>query len=180
MWRIDHEPLLPYIAFMGPNRNKEKLSVEIEMNDLVLPDYANAYNRMFGGKLLEFVDRAAALCSMRYSGEYVVTASFEAVDFLAPILLGETIRLKAKIVLTGYTSMMVRVNVWGEDLVKKTGRHCLTAHVNMVAVNESGKPVPVPKLIVETDEERRSLEEALVIRNVALERRRRRGNRDEE
>jgi acyl-CoA hydrolase len=162
---------------MAVNGNKEKHAIEIEMNDLVLPDYTNAYNRMFGGKLLEFVDRAAALCSMRYSGEYVITASIEAVDFLAPILLGESIRIKAKIVLTGCTSMMIRVNVWGEDLVRKTNKHCLTAHVNMVAVNSDGKPIPVPKLIIETDDERSSLAEALVIRNVALERRRRRAEK---
>jgi acyl-CoA hydrolase len=164
---------------MKQNGVESRRPVEIEMNDIVLPDYTNAYARMFGGKLLEFVDRAAALCSMRYSGELVVTASTEAVDFLAPIFIGQAIRILAKIVFTGRTSMMVRVNVWAEDMVKKTESHCLTAHVNMVAVNAEGKPIPVPRLIVETDEEKCSYDEALAIRETGLARRRRNGNCDD-
>jgi acyl-CoA hydrolase len=152
-------------------KKRPKKPTFIEMCDLVLPSYTNVYNTLFGGKLMEIIDKAAAICAMRYCHEPVVTASVEAIDFHTPIKEGAIIQIIAKIIHVGQTSMMVKVNVKGEDPLTGKQEDCCTAFATLVAINKECKPTIVPALLVETEEEKQAWEEGLQIRKNTMSRR---------
>ncbi|MBN2444612.1 MAG: acyl-CoA thioesterase [Spirochaetales bacterium] len=156
---------------MGKTEIISKKSVCVEINDIVLPGYTNMYHTLFGGKLMEMIDKAAAICATRYCHELVVTASVEAIDFHVPIKVGYFVKLVAKVIFVGNSSMMIRVNVWGEEPLSGKNVHCCTAFVNMVAIDSNGNKVRVPGLITETEQEIQDLNEALEIRKSTLHRR---------
>lgn len=156
---------------MPESNRPKKRAVVVEINDIVLPGYTNMYNTLFGGKLMEMIDKAAAICATRYSHKSVVTASVEAVDFHVPIKLGYFVKLMAKVVYVGTSSMMIRVRVWGEEPTEDISDHCCTAFVNMIAIDSTGKKVPVPELIMETEQDTKDIAEALEIHKNTLARR---------
>lgn len=125
---------------------------------------------------MEMVDKAAAICATRYCHKSVVTASVEAVDFHIPIKAGYFVELFAKVIYVGTSSMMIRVHVRGEEPLSGKSEHCCTAFVNMVAIDRTGKAVSVPELVVETDEEKKDMEEALKIRQSTLARKKKERN----
>lgn len=150
---------------------KNKKPISITMTDLVLPGYTNANQTLFGGKLMELIDKAAVICAMRYCRQPVVTASVEAIDFHAPIKEGAIIQLTATVIYTGQTSIMIKIQVTGEDPFRGKREYCCTAYATLVAINQAGQPQAVPPLLVETDEEKQAREEGLMIRKNTLSRR---------
>lgn len=120
---------------------------------LVLPPDTNHLQTIFGGKVLAFIDEIAALSAMKHSSSAVVTASIDSVDFLSSATVGDALSLEAIVTSTGRTSMEVYVKVFSANLL--TGIKTLTTEsfLTMVAVDEDGKPKPVPKVIPETEEE---------------------------
>ncbi|MCP2621203.1 acyl-CoA thioesterase, partial [Candidatus Aminicenantes bacterium AC-334-E05] len=118
------------------------------------------------------MDVAAAMSAMKHSGRTVVTVSVDHIDFLSPIKMGQIIVIKASVNYVHRTSMEVGVKVWAEDF--KTGRktHTSSAYFTFVALDESGKPTPVPKIIPETEEEKRRYREAEKRREERLARKR--------
>ena len=148
----------------------------VEMPQLVLPQHANVHGSVLGGMVMHWVDLAAALVDNRHSQRPVVTAAFDEMAFLAPIQVGQLALLRAKLTLVDRSSMEIRVDVQSEDLL--TGEHQTTgtAFVTFVALDPETKcPTPVPKLELETDEERAEHARALERRRIRLERRRARG-----
>lgn len=129
------------------------VSDPVRMVEMVFPDSTNHYGTMFGGKVLEQMDRAAFICASRYAHEAMVTASLERVDFHVPIRAGQLVELIAKVVHTGRTSLTVKVTLYAEDPVRGHRVHASTGYFHMVAVNAQGRPVPVPTLTPETDAE---------------------------
>ena len=121
---------------------------------LVLPPDTNHHGSIFGGKVLAYIDEIAAITSMKHAKSEVVTASFDSVDFISPAYVGEILELEAMVTSTGQSSMEVYVRVNARNL--KTGELKLTTEsfVTMVAVDESGKPVKIPKVFPETERER--------------------------
>lgn len=134
------------------------------MTQVVLPNDANAHGNVFGGKVMAWIDLAAAVVAARHARRPVVTASFDRVDFIAPIRVGHFAILEARLNGVGRTSMEVSVEVVGED--PRTGvRHRATsALVTFVAKDDAGRPAPVPPLILETEEDRRRAAEAALRR----------------
>lgn len=120
---------------------------------LILPPDANQYGSIFGGKILSYIDEIAAVACMKHCKKEVVTASFDSVDFVSPAYVGDMLELEAIITCTGRTSMEVYVRVMSRNV--KTGEEKLTTQsfVTMVAVDENGKPTPVPAVYPETEEE---------------------------
>lgn len=141
------------------------------MVDLVLPGYTNVYKTLFGGKLMELIDKAAAICAMRYCQQPVVTASVEAIDFHAPVKEGAIVRLIARIIYVGHTSVMVKTQVNSEDPTTGADEHCCTAFATLVAVDDQCKPQTVPALLVESEEDKQAWEEGLMIRKNTISRR---------
>ena len=118
----------------------------IEMTELVLPNDVNLLNNLKGGRLMHWIDIAAALTASKHSNRIVATVSMDSLDFKHPIRLGEMVKLVATLVSVGNTSMKIKVNVWAENL--QTGKVLMTNEATLVfvALDGNGRPVRVPRL----------------------------------
>jgi len=131
----------------------------VEMVEMILPNDANPIGTASGGKILHLIDVAAAISAMRHCRRQVVTVSFDEVDFLFPVRVGDLVILKASVNFVGRTSMEVGVKVVSEN--PKTGerRHTASAYTTFVALDDLHHPTSVPPLELETDEDRRRFEQ---------------------
>lgn len=148
------------------------------MVEVVLPQDANVLGNILGGRVMHLVDIAAAIVAHRHSNSHAVTASVDYVDFRNPIRVGELIILKASINRAFRTSMEIGVKVFSENVLTGERKHTTTAYVTFVAIDEAGRPKPVPPLIVETAEERRRFREAQARRRIRLAQRYKRARRE--
>jgi acyl-CoA hydrolase len=133
--------------------SKTVASTRVEMSEIMTPNDANFLGKVFGGAVLSLVDLCAYVTASRFSGEVCVTASFDRVDFHEPIEVGDVVSMTGIASFVGKTSVEVTIEVYAENIFKQTRRHTNTARVTMVAVRE-GKPVPVPRLICESREDK--------------------------
>ncbi|WP_266077701.1 acyl-CoA thioesterase [Haladaptatus caseinilyticus] len=117
-----------------------------EMTELLLPNDTNNLGRALGGAVLHWMDICGAIAAMRFCGNQCVTASMDHVDFISPIDLGEVAVVEAFVFDTGRTSIDVKVNVRAEDPKQGEARETTTSFFTFVALDEAGKPTPVPKL----------------------------------
>ncbi len=138
------------------------------MNELVLPNDTNTLGNLMGGRLLHFMDVCAAIAAQRHSNRTVVTASVDSVDFRGAIRLGEVVVLEASVNRAFTTSMEVQIDVWAEDTSTGTKRRCNRAYYTFVAVDQSGRPIPVPPVSPETDDERERYDAAARRRELRL------------
>lgn len=126
----------------------------------VLPPDTNSYGTLFGGKLMAYIDDVAALAAVRHARKPVVTASTDSVDFLAPVKKGDSICVEAFVTWTHKTSMEVFVKAVTEDLLTGERKVCSTAFLTFVALDENGRPTPVPAVYPESDQEKLLHEDA--------------------
>jgi acyl-CoA hydrolase len=142
------------------------------MTQLVLPQHANVHGSVLGGTVMHWIDLAAAVVANRHSRLPVVTAAIDEMSFLAPIQIGQLALIHARITLVDRSSMEICVEVESEDLLTGERRHTSTAFVTFVAMDPAtGRPTPVPPLILENDAERAENARALERRRLRLERR---------
>jgi uncharacterized protein (TIGR00369 family) len=127
---------------------------EVRIADIVLPNQTNNHGTMFGGDVLALMDRAAGIAALRFCRQPVVTASTERIDFRTPIQRGEIIEAIAKVIYVGRTSMIVRIHIYAEHPLIGDRRICTTGYFSMVALDQAGQPVPVPRLLLDDDESR--------------------------
>ena len=114
---------------------------------LVKHEDINGGSRLFGGRLMQWMDEAAGICAMRHSGGIITTAAVDNLQFKKGAYVGDVVALVAKITYVGNTSMEVRVDVYVEEL-KSGERHVINrAYFTEVCVTEDGTPVPVPYTI---------------------------------
>jgi uncharacterized protein (TIGR00369 family) len=125
----------------------------ITLSELMLPSHSNFSGKIHGGYLLKLMDQIAFACASKYSGCYCVTASVDTVDFLNPVDVGELVTLKASVNYVGKTSMVVGIRVTSEHIQTGVKKHCNSSYFTMVAKDENGKNVQVPKLILSNFEE---------------------------
>jgi acyl-CoA hydrolase len=123
------------------------------MTDLVLPPDTNFHGTIFGGQVMSYIDKIASITAMRHCRSQVVTASFDSMDFLAPIKVGEAISLVAHITWTRRTSMEIFVKIQSENLLTGEKKLTGTSYLTFVALDDNGKPKEVPAIIPETEEE---------------------------
>lgn len=121
---------------------------------LTAPSDANVMGSVFGGVILHEVDRTAYVTATRHCRRNCVTASFDRVDFLAPVHLGELLTFQSELTYVGRSSMEIWVRVHAEDLLSGDTRPVGSAYVTMVAVDKSGRPIAVPPLALKTADER--------------------------
>jgi acyl-CoA hydrolase len=139
---------------MPPDSRPMSYSVG-SITTFVMPHMQNVRGDLFGGELMALVDQAAAVAAIRHAGGPAVTASIERVDFRERIPVGALVTCSATVDYVGNSSMDISVEVYSEMVSSGEKRHTHTAHVVFVAVDEKGKPKRVPRLIAETDEERK-------------------------
>ena len=123
-----------------------------EQIQIVMPGQINGFDRLFGGKLVEWMDVVAAVVARRHSGCNVTTASIDRLQFKAPAYANDTMVLQGRITYVGNTSMEVRVNAFTESLGGEK-KLVNTAFFIMVALDQDEHPVRVPRLILENEEE---------------------------
>jgi len=145
-----------------------------EMTELVLPQDSNLLGNILGGRVMHLIDIAGAIAAHRHCHRQVVTASVDHLDFLNPVRVGDLIVLEAQVNRAFHTSVEVGVDVFSEDSVAGARKHTTHAFLTFVALDEAGKPVPVPPLLVKTSEERRRFREAGERRNLRLKARKKR------
>lgn len=139
---------------MGKESVRE--AVEVSNSELVFPTHTNHYGTIFGGRVLELMDMTGAMAAMRFAGEDTVTASIEAVDFKRPVKVGDIIEVKAKVIYTAHTSMVVKVDVYKVGKYSPGTEFTCRGYLVFVAVDAAGKPIPVPALKVVTEEDKRN------------------------
>ena len=143
---------------------------QAERSEIIFPADANALGNLFGGRLMQFIDLVGAVAAYRHSRAIVVSASMDHLDFVAPVHVGDLLILKASVNRAFRTSMEVGVRVEAENLLTGKVVHVSSAHLVFVSIDESAKPVPLPPLIVESDEERRRMRAAEQRRTARLRR----------
>lgn len=119
----------------------------------------NGSKRLFGGKLMAWIDVVAAVTARRHCGKNVTTAVVDSLSFLGAARVNDTLVLRGQVTYTGTTSMEVKVETFVEEL-NGTKRMINTAYVVLVALDEDEKPTAVPPLLIQTEEERQMWEEA--------------------
>ncbi len=143
----------------------------VEMIQIVRPEDANPLGIAFGGKVVAWMDMAAAISAMRHARIPCVTASIDSLSFLSPINIGEFAILRAQVNYTGKTSMEVGVTIDVEDPLTGLRKRTTSGYLTFVALGQGGQPTPIPPVVPETPEEQRMYQEAQKRREEKLRRR---------
>ncbi len=155
------------------SKKTTKRAVEVINTELVFPTHTNHYGTIFGGRVLELMDTTGALAAMRFANEEAVTASIEAIDFKKPIKVGDIIELKARVIFTANTSMVVKADVFRVNKFSSKEEFACSGYLVFVAVDSNGEPRVVPQLRCVTKEEKKYCKIGEGIKKRSQERRRR-------
>jgi acyl-CoA hydrolase len=131
---------------------------------LVMPHMQNILGDLFGGNLLAMIDQSAAVAAIRHSGGPSVTASIDRVDFRERIPVGALVTCEAAVEYVGNSSMDITIEVYAEKVSTGEKRNTHTAHAVFVAIDEYGRPKRVPRLIPESEKEKKAFEAARIHR----------------
>jgi acyl-CoA hydrolase len=142
---------------LAPRRVADSVS---EMVEVVLPNDANPMGSLLGGRLMHWIDLAAALAAFRHTHTYVVTASTDHLDFRFPVRVGDLVVLKSSVNRAFGSSMEVGVKVWVESVFTGERHHVSSAYLTFVAVDREGRKQKVPPVVAESAEERCRYEDA--------------------
>ena len=138
------------------------------MTEIVLPNDTNVFGNLMGGRLMYWMDIAAAIAAQKHCNAPVVTASVDNISFENPIKLGNTVHIEASVTRAFNTSMEVHLKVWGEDHKQQFRYKSNEAYYTFVAFDPNHKPRVVPQLVPQTDEEKKLFEGALRRRQIRL------------
>ncbi|HET6611715.1 MAG TPA: acyl-CoA thioesterase [Kofleriaceae bacterium] len=132
-----------------------------EMTQIVMPGHANGRaGVLFGGVMMQWIDVCAGVAAMRHAGGAVVTASIDRLDFMVPVHVGDIVILQAQVNYMRRTSMEVGCRVETEEPRTRKRRYTTKAYLTFVAIDDDGRPRPVPALELCTAEDRRRFEAA--------------------
>lgn len=138
------------------------------MNELVLPNDTNTLNNLMGGRLLHWMDIAAAISAQKHCNRIVVTASVDNVSFRHPVKLGDVISIEAKVTRAFNTSVEVKLQVYAQNIPSGSRIQSNEAFYTFVAIDQNSRTIAVPEAIPETDEEKELYEGALRRRQLRL------------
>jgi len=140
----------------------------VEMTELILPNDANVLGNVLGGRVMHWIDLAAAVAAHRHCKAVCVTAAIEGLSFLNPIKVGQLAHLEAKVVYTGKTSLVTKVIVRAEDMDTGEWKKTSEAYLTFVNLGTNGKPAPVPPLLLQTELEKAEFNKAKRIKEHRL------------
>ncbi len=149
----------------GKSVKYSRIIMAIQMN----PEDANPAGNVHGGVIMKYVDTAAGVVAIRHARKLAVTASIDRLDFHHPVFVGDLLILKAGLNMVGRSSMEVGVRVEAENILTGEVRHTASAYLTFVALDKEGKPVGVPPLILQTEDDRRRNCEAIERKRVRME-----------
>ena len=146
-----------------------KREKSLTMTMLMTPDKANFSGKnVHGGEILKMLDHVAYACAARYTGMYAVTLSVDMVLFKDPIKIGSLVTFHASVNYTGRTSMEIGIKVISEDIKDHSIKNTNVCYFTMIAVDEHGKPAPVPKLDLVTEDDKRRYNDAIQRREIRM------------
>ncbi len=140
----------------------------VQMTEVVLPGHTNQLGTIFGGQLMAWIDIAGSIAAGRHARTVCVTASIDALHFVAPVKLGHFVCIFASVNSAGRTSMEIGVRLESEDPRTGVRTHVASSYLTFVAVDKDGKPQPVPPVIPITVEEKRRFQHAQIRRQSRL------------
>lgn len=142
---------------------------DVTLRFLAEPGDVNFGGKVHGGAVMKWIDLAAYACAAGWSGKYCITAYAGGIRFVAPIHVGNLVEVRAKVIYTGTSSMHIAIDVQASDpktLERRLTTHCI---VIMVAVDEHGKPTPVPEWVPQTEEDKKLCDSAIKLMNMRKE-----------
>jgi acyl-CoA hydrolase len=148
--------------------SKSPKDSQIIMTELVLPNDTNVFGNLMGGRLMYWMDIAAALCATKHCNAAVVTASVDNISFENPIVLGNAVHIEAKLSRAFTTSMEVHLRVWGENFLSRQRYKSNEAYYTFVALDAERKPMNVPEIVPDSEEEKGLFDGALRRRQLRL------------
>ena len=154
----------------GKSMNIEEKTVDesrVETVHIVRPNHLNGANRLFGGILMQWIDEVAAVVAQRHSGANVTTASVDNLTFLKGAYQGDTVIIKGKLTYVGRTSMEVEVKTFKED-INRNSELINQAYFTMVALDENDRPTPVPRLDLQSEEQKAEGKRAEIRRKMRM------------
>jgi acyl-CoA hydrolase len=140
----------------------------VETTEVVLPGHTTQLGTIFGGQLMAWIDIAASIAAARHARGVCVTASIDALHFMAPIRLGQHVIIKTGVNFAGRTSMEVGARLESEDPQTGVRLHVARAYLTFVAIEADGRPRAIPPLLCETPDEQRRHREAELRRAARL------------
>lgn len=147
---------------------KKASETKVFMSELVFPNDTNFYGNLMGGRLMYWMDTAAAMAAGKHCRLPAATVSVDNLSFDEPIRLGNVVHIEATVTRAFNTSMEIHLVVWGEDLTQNHKYRSNEAYFTFVAIDTEGKPRKVPELIPETEEEIKLFDGALRRRQLRL------------
>jgi uncharacterized protein (TIGR00369 family) len=138
------------------------------VSEVMMPHMANGVGNVHGGVIMKLIDTAASVVASRHTRGNAVTASIDRLDFHHPVYVSDLVTLRASLNFVGATSMEIGVRVEAENIFTGEVRHTSSAYLTFVSLGENGRPIPVPPLILESEEEERRNREAQARRDVRL------------
>ena len=163
--RLSSQPIPKHLMARKKKTPKESF---VSMTELVLPNDTNTLNNLMGGRLMHWMDIVSAIAAQKHCNRIVVTASVDNISFREPIRLGDVVTLKARVTRAFSSSVEVRIDVSAENIPSGTRIESNSAYFTFVAVDQSGRPIDVPEVEPETDEERELFNGALRRRQLRL------------
>jgi uncharacterized protein (TIGR00369 family) len=142
----------------------------VELHHFMMPEHANLLGNVHGGIIMKLVDEAGALCAMRHAQRPAVTIAIDSMTFHSPVRVGDVVTMSASLNYVGTTSMEVGIQVTAEDPIQGKATHTNSAYAVYVALDEDGRPVQVPGLIIESDQEKANYAAAKLRQKHRLER----------
>jgi acyl-CoA hydrolase len=133
---------------------KSPKQTRLTISQLMLPEHANGHGNVHGGWIMKLVDEAGGICAMRHAHRPTVTVAIDSMTFDEPVHVSELLELTAEITWTGRTAIEVMVNVVAENPMSGDRVATNSAYLVYVALDERGRPAPVPPILPETDEEK--------------------------
>ncbi len=152
-------------------REKSPSESHAEVIVRMFPSDANPAGNVFGGEILKHIDMVAGIVAQRHSQSNAVTVSMDGVNFLKPVFVGNVLSLNARINYVHNSSMEIEVKAEAEDIVTGIRTIAGSAFVTFVSLDKNGKPTPVPKLALKTDDDRRKFEEGKIRMDTRLKNR---------
>lgn len=149
---------------------KRATESHMTLSQQMMPSDANPLGNVHGGHIMKLIDEAGALAAMRHARRPVVTITMDSVSFLSPVRVGHLLSLRGAVNWVGKTSLEVGVRVEAENPITGELTHTNSAYAVYVALDDQGKPCPVPPLILAGDEDRRRWNEAEARQQIRLQR----------
>ena len=149
-------------------KSKTPQESQVEMTEIVFPQHTNPLGTVFGGVVLSWIDIAAGIAAQRHCENIVVTASVDAMHFLAPIHLGWIVSIRGTVNFASKQSCEVGIRIEAENPLQGIRVHNASAYVTMAALDQNRQPTTIPRLIPQTEVEKRRFEEAQMRREARL------------